>query len=1593
MKGDFSVLNFDPHEHKRGVDAPEQGVLRNISGVLHQQGRVTTDADMTEGELIGLGWNGQAGRDIIGAGVCAVPATEPEGFRVESAKVTGGNVHVMLRPGRAWADGILTRLPGETPNPDAPVERIATYFGAPISVPTPVVGGINDATRDAVILEVSEEALHGFQYPQRLIEAALGGPDTSERAFVNFRIRLLRLADGEDCTTILGKLRDDPASKGRLTASLAPLVSVAGDCPVVGGGGYTGFEHHLYRIEIADAPPAAPAKFKWSQWNGGLVGRGRFDTGTDPDRVIIDAGRAAIVNSGLTEFYLEALQYDALLGAWTVVYGTMASLNTDHDLALTSPAAFGTLPSTTDSVFFRLWNGIANVSAFTNAANPVELRDGIRLAFDAPAAGNYRSGDYWTFTVRAGEIANPQVLVDDAPPVGVVYHRVPLAEINWTAQQDTTVSGSIEDCRKRFRPLINQKVCCTFLVGNGVTSFGDFNSLEEAASHLPTGGGELCLLPGLHRANLTLQGKQNITIHGCEHRTLVLPRTEARFDPILHFVDCVGIRVCDVDLLTFDGTSVLIEGLKEGSCRDVTIEDTRMVSRVHCIRANDAAELHIANNRLHLLDTVAGLTTISLEADDSLVERNTLVLMPFVDTTPDEPDVPDDDPTRDPADPCARPEILYRFPDLVKAYATKVWTFGLSLLVPKQPYRAIGGIHLRAGSERVRLLENHIVGGAGNGITLGGDLDPAPPPGPILRDRAVAKAAPVTVDASGQFLAVVQNEAGIAQEGIDVYLDDAKADASTAADRSDTAGLVSVKSAPGAYALDVAPKYQVLKVTETRDKGVLVNAVTIGPRPGIGKAQAFLHEITIEANNVSMMGLSGIGFALRAGTKLAGKAVTLPTNNAKGSLLAFVDAALLNLALTPLVKATHPVRDLVILNNRLHHNLRNPFTPQMLAEAEQIGRGGVSLGMVESAAVRGNHINDNGATAIDPSCGVFVGWGNDVEITDNTISANGAMTPDYEEKRRAGLRGGIYVRFAGATVSKLSTSSGRQPALRVHDNRVDQPAGRALTAFAFGPVSVANNHLSSEFTGRFGFIDTAFGGVLLCNLGGMHRLIARMAGGKLGNSKRFPTLAEASLPGGETIFADNYVRLDAVNRSLMAQAVVCLDDLGYSGNTSAVYRGDPFFCNTVLIGDTLRAGGGRLREDATRTLSMLTIALRANMTASNQADHCILAQPVSTGAHVPKTVDTPNHVFDSTFCKDSAGAPVKVGAMAAPALSAQASQLGGTIDADAFTEAEVNALAKGYTSTSLLQVNTTQVAVTRAYQTESFRLEGKIGADHPKTRSLAAQAEAGVVTQQFLTTSAEAFGSVAPVVPDAGSAISGRLVNTKGQGQAGFAVELVNTAGAQAAALGRSDKNGAFGDSFDADETTRLARLGKLRARVLDAAGAEVLLERDPIVVAAGADLQITLTLPVRVIPRSVAVTGTVIFDQPKPTPAPSPTPRPDPTPTPTPGPAPTPTPEPRPDPTPGPAPAPTTRTPLTKLEMDAALRRRLIAAGIVDVEGILEVSAAKLVEIVGDRAAAAKLAESAKRLLDSPNPRRQKKPARKKAVARARAKKAKKPK
>ncbi|NHZ80802.1 hypothetical protein F2P44_16195 [Massilia sp. CCM 8695] len=1535
MQGDFSILNFDPRRNERPVATPADGVLRNVNGVLHQQGRVTLDADLTEGELLELGWNGQAGRDIIGPDVCAVPAAEPQAFRVDAAFVSGGAVHVTLRPGRAWADGILTRLAGVGPDPLAAVERLATWYGPPLSTPPFPIG---DKVRDAVILEVSEEAMHAFQYPQQLVEPALGGPDTSERAFVNFRIRLLRLADGEDCRSIIPKLRDEATSSGRLSVTLAPVVAIGGDCPVVGGGGYTGFEHCLYRIEIADAAAGAPARFKWSQWNGGLVGRGRFIVSTDPDTVVIDAGRAAIINSGLTDFYLEALRYDALLGTWAVVYGSSATLNTDHDLELAAPATFGTLPATADPVFFRLWNGSGEIADFTNAANPVELGDGIRLAFDSPLAANYRPGDYWTFTVRAGDVANPQILIDKAPPAGIVYHRVALAEINWTGRHDTRISGSIEDCRQRFRPLTNQKVCCTFLVGDGIASFGDFNSLEEAAAHLPHTGGELCLLPGVHRANLRLEKRRNVKIHGCTWRTLVLPRSDTRALPLLHFVDCVGIEVCDLDLLTYDGIAVRIDGGSEGTCKDLRIHDTRMIARTNAIRASNAQGLVIANNRLHLLDTTDGGATISSAADDVLIERNTLLLLPFVDN-PDKPSAPDDDPTRDPADPCARPHILYLYPFLVLNYAHLTWTYALALLQPVQPYRAIGGIHVRAGSERVRMRENRIAGGAGNGMTLGGDLpaDDGPLQLAADADAPVAASPVVNVTANGRLLALVQDEQGKPLAGVDLGLEASN----SAFDRSDAQGLVSIKAAPGSYKLKVTPQYRVLSITESRDEGVLVNAITLAAALK-GESRGFLHEIGIEANDISAMGLSGVGFAVHRDAGALGTPVQIPANDPKAALLAYLDSAILQLATTPLLAATDPVRGLVIQDNHLHGNLRNPFTRQMLADAQFIGRGGISLAVVEGARIHHNHVEANGPRAADPVCALFVGHGDHLEITDNVLADNGADIGDYERARNAGIRGGIFVRFAGALNARFSSSTGRKPALRVHDNRVDQPSGRALTVFAFGPLSVANNHLNSEYSGLFGMLDTIVGGALVLNLGGIHRLAIRLFGKLLDHDKNFRAAAETALPGGETLFDDNFLRLGLVNRSITSQVLIAIDDLGYSSNTSSVYRADPFFANAMLVGDSVRATASRLREDVTRTISLLTAAMRMNMTALNQADHCIVALPAA-GTTVLPTVDQLNQVLDVELCRKLFSNPASVGQFFASVLAASGDQPGGSLAPDVIMASDPASLARHSAALATRTVNAAQLELTQAYQLEAKRMAAKYGDGDPLARALAARAEAGAQVNRVLAPIAEVLAVNLPDSPRDGATLSGRVVNDRGIGVGDHTIELLRANATPVETVGATDASGHFSASYDAHKTAVLQKEGKLYARVLDQSGRDVLRDQVALEFGPGAQLQRTLVVPLRVVPRSVAVTGAVIYAAQAPLAQ-----------------------------TPGsavpPAAAqtasPALRTPLDKLGLDDPSREQLLKGGVHDVEAILEAAPGKLTTLVGSEDKARALTDAARRLL-----------------------------
>jgi Family of unknown function (DUF6519)/Right handed beta helix region len=750
MKGDFSQWRpFDPNE--------------NFNGVLHQQGRVLTDPDWNEQTRIDQHWRDRAALDVIGAGVAAVPLDEPNGFKVESAAVvnTAGvkSVELKVRPGHAWAGGPLVYLGGEPPNLSDPVKRVATYLEPPIQNPSADPGTISAAVRDAVILEVSRETLNAFQWPDRLIEPALGGPDTTERIQTRLAFRLLRLHADEDCHTIAPRLKDDPSTFGKLTVSLQPTVVVAGDCPVVEGGGYTGFEHQLYRIEIG--PVAFGARqFKWSRFNGGLVGRGNLVTGT-PNHIAITGNFTAILTSGLSSFYLEIVRFDTLLGRWVVTCGVMATLNLSQNLELFTPLS-GALPTSADpdgNFFFRLWDGLLAIGGFTNTSTPAGLVDGIHLAFDAPANKTYREGDYWVFPVRAGEIKNPLTLINAQPPQGIRYHRVPLAELNWNAAGSVTAPIEIEDCRRPFRPLTKLDSCCTYRVGDGIQSFGDFNAtdypdatpigaIQAAINALPRSGGQVCVLPGEFRENVIMTNLHDITITGCGPRSRVVGRgldSTGLGLPVIHVKSGTNIAIESLAVEAHEtGIGILVEGTDLNFRNqffdqyfvnqpflpliNVTLRQLLVIGTAHsAIRAQSVQQLTISECHVQMRDVVCLDPAVFGLGDDMLIERNVIEVAArreFVIEAPQEVTVPSFivDPNTGVSVPTGITE-----------------TFRINQATLGAPFQrgsnSRGGIQIGGTSDRVRIINNLIRGGAGTGINLGslifinkGNNNPLPAP-------------------------------------------------------------------------------------------------------------------------------------------------------------------------------------------------------------------------------------------------------------------------------------------------------------------------------------------------------------------------------------------------------------------------------------------------------------------------------------------------------------------------------------------------------------------------------------------------------------------------------------------------------------------------------------------------------------------------------------------------------------------------------------------------------------------------------------------------------------------------------------------------
>jgi len=431
MKGDFSRLDGD---------RAQVVMQNNFCGVLHQQGRVLLDNDWNTQTVITTNWQDQAGKDIFGPSIAAIPANEVKNFKIQARTINieSDQICFDITAGRIWADGLLLYLgqPGEV------LARTATAV-------YPKPPSTEGAEQYLILLEIWRNVINGYQLPDLLLDPALGGTDTTERLQTEFAFRFLNLPiEDMTCPDMLDLIKTNLLSmnKGKLTVTLASDVEAVDDTSVVALGGYQGLEPRLYRIEIAATNLKARNEpmFKWSRCNGCLVGRGVFKQNQE---IVITANLQAIKQTHQQRFYMEIIQYNDHLGIWETTYGANVQLDNDR-LNIIQNAVFLNLDREPEkTVFFRLWNGILRINDYLE---PRLLDAGIFLQFDATEGEVFRPEDYWTFPMRIknqiGELNH--LLPKKKVPDGIKYHLVPLAVFSKTEKRIEVV-----DCRKLFLPL------------------------------------------------------------------------------------------------------------------------------------------------------------------------------------------------------------------------------------------------------------------------------------------------------------------------------------------------------------------------------------------------------------------------------------------------------------------------------------------------------------------------------------------------------------------------------------------------------------------------------------------------------------------------------------------------------------------------------------------------------------------------------------------------------------------------------------------------------------------------------------------------------------------------------------------------------------------------------------------------------------------------------------------------------------------------------------------------------------------------------------------------------------------------------------
>ncbi|MGC4067393.1 MAG: hypothetical protein QM784_22660 [Polyangiaceae bacterium] len=690
-----------------------------------------------------------------------------------------------------------------------------------------------------------------------------------------------------------------------------------------------------------------------------------------------------------------------------------------------------------------------------------------------------RPGDTWRATLRVDEpyrITPYDLLTTPGgvAPHGPRHYYAPLALVSG----DGTEVYDASDCRKTIKR-VTERSCATRTVGDGQVSFGDYASIQRAIDSLPIEGGTILIYPGEYREVVNLSGRGKITLQGCGQSTILEALSYREGQPAaVHITDCAQITLTNlrihaaqegVHITTSSDVTLtqvtLVAGTIQGGRFDATVitDATRPLISTSNLNGLSLSALSLVagpRQALHLESTsriravglenagesgsgtvapaggyaqlrycqdvefedlslaVFGRVGLDVDSTSSVVMRNVSLDGLPRGTNPPQSVLVLGASCHD----FDIAESRFALDSTVLCRDAVLSLCGSNLLVEdsnvevtaENPNLVWGGVWLRSGATNTVIRNNRILGGYGHGITLGSvqwlagtpAAEPSPLPGP--------GAGHMTVVFSG-----------------------------------DTPHHA-VRGEIGSYLLIGTTSY----------------SPTYDPRG--------LSGITLSSNHIEGMGGNGISvLVLQTNNQplaMTLEDVVIDRNTITGNLLdvRYVPRDTTHSFTAPRVYSTS-VRE---------KNTRIDLPPLVF--------GAVVLAVVNGhTVIRGNGLTNNRPSGTDhnalglPINGIFLWAGDDVTIADNRITENGVAHPT-DAMPQNGIRAGIAVLATGLgrldpndgsrSVSNLLDNSSPdntafpkdRSALRVYNNTVRHPEGRALQAVCFGTAAVFGNFFSSD---------------------------------------------------------------------------------------------------------------------------------------------------------------------------------------------------------------------------------------------------------------------------------------------------------------------------------------------------------------------------------------------------------------------------------------------------------------------------------------------------------------------------------------------------